>query len=47
VLALSHAVYRMRQTMPAAIGFDEAGPMAGLALAWVMQAPNGSHPTIL
>jgi D-alanyl-D-alanine-carboxypeptidase/D-alanyl-D-alanine-endopeptidase len=47
VLAISHAVYRMRQTMPAAIGFDEAGPMAGLALAWVMQAPNGIHPAIL
>jgi D-alanyl-D-alanine-carboxypeptidase/D-alanyl-D-alanine-endopeptidase len=47
VLALSHAVYRMRQTMPAAIGFDEAGPMAGLALAWVMQAPSGVQPMIL
>jgi D-alanyl-D-alanine-carboxypeptidase/D-alanyl-D-alanine-endopeptidase len=47
VLAISQAVYRMRQTMPAAIGFDEAGPMAGLALAWVMQAPNGVHPMIL
>ncbi|MBV8577386.1 MAG: D-alanyl-D-alanine-carboxypeptidase/endopeptidase AmpH [Acetobacteraceae bacterium] len=47
VLAVSHAVYRMRQTMPAAIGFDEAGPMAGLGLAWVMQAPNGVHPMIL
>lgn len=47
VLAISHAVYRMRQTMPAAIGFDEAGPMAGLALAWVVQAPTGVHPMIL
>jgi serine-type D-Ala-D-Ala carboxypeptidase/endopeptidase len=47
VLAISHAVYRMRQTMPAAIGFDEAGPMAGLALAWVMQAPSGVQPMIL
>lgn len=47
VLAISHAVYRMRQTMPAAIGFDEAGPMAGLALAWVMQAPTGVQPMIL
>jgi D-alanyl-D-alanine-carboxypeptidase/D-alanyl-D-alanine-endopeptidase len=47
VLTLSHAVYRMRQTMPAAIGFAEAGPLAGLALAWVMQAPSGVQPMIL
>jgi D-alanyl-D-alanine-carboxypeptidase/D-alanyl-D-alanine-endopeptidase len=47
VLTISHAVYRLRRTMPAAIGFDEAGPMAGLALARVMQAPNGIHPAIL
>ena len=35
-LALSHAVYRQRQGLPAAIGFDEAGPMAGLGLGWVI-----------
>jgi D-alanyl-D-alanine-carboxypeptidase/D-alanyl-D-alanine-endopeptidase len=27
VLTLAHAIYRQRQTMPAAIGFDEAGPI--------------------
>ncbi|HEY6434162.1 MAG TPA: D-alanyl-D-alanine-carboxypeptidase/endopeptidase AmpH, partial [Acetobacteraceae bacterium] len=42
VLAIDLAVYRMRQEMPAAIGFDEAGPMAGLGLAWVMQAAHGA-----
>jgi serine-type D-Ala-D-Ala carboxypeptidase/endopeptidase len=47
VLAISHAVYRMRQNMPAVIGFDEAGPMAGLALARVMQAPSRVRPMIL
>jgi len=31
-LALAHAVYRQRQTMAAAIGFDGAGTMDGLAL---------------
>jgi len=31
-VALAHAACRQRQTMPAAIGFDEAGPMDGLAL---------------
>jgi serine-type D-Ala-D-Ala carboxypeptidase/endopeptidase len=40
-------VYRMRQNMPAVIGFDEAGPMAGLALARVMQAPSRVRPMIL
>ncbi|HEX5325397.1 MAG TPA: D-alanyl-D-alanine-carboxypeptidase/endopeptidase AmpH [Acetobacteraceae bacterium] len=47
VLAVSHAIYRLRQTMPAAIGFDEAGPMAGLGLAWVMQAADGPQPMLL
>lgn len=46
-LAVSQAVYRMRQAMPAAIGFDEAGPMAGLGLAWVMQAAHGAMPMML
>jgi D-alanyl-D-alanine-carboxypeptidase/D-alanyl-D-alanine-endopeptidase len=31
-LALSHAIYRQRQALQEAIGFDEAGPMAGLGL---------------
>ena len=35
ILMLSHAIYRPRQSLPAAIGFDEAGPMAGLGLGWV------------
>lgn len=46
-LAISHALYRMRQSMPVANGFDEAGPMAGLGLAWVMQAAHGERPMIL
>ena len=47
VLALTHAVYRPRQSMPAAIGFDEASPMAGLALGWVAVAPDGIQPMLL
>lgn len=47
VLALSHAVYRPRQSMPAAIGFDEVSPMAGLGLGWVMVAAQGIQPMLL
>ena len=43
-LALSHAIYRQRQALPAAIGFDEAGPMAGLGLGWVSGSGPG-HPS--
>ncbi len=46
-LALSHAVYRPRQSIPAAIGFDEAGPMAGLGLGWVSVAAAGIHPALI
>ena len=44
---LAHAVYRQRQALTAAIGFDEAGPMSGLGLAWVVQSANGHMPMIL
>ena len=47
VLALSHAVYRPRQSMPSAIGFDEASPMAGLGLGWVSVAAQGIMPMLL
>jgi D-alanyl-D-alanine-carboxypeptidase/D-alanyl-D-alanine-endopeptidase len=47
VLAVSHAVYRQRQALDAAIGFDEAGAMAGLALGWVSVAAAGAHPALL
>ena len=46
-LALSQAVYRLRQTMPAAIGFDEGLPMSGLGLGWVWVAPEGVRPGLL
>ena len=46
-LILSHAVYRLRQSLPMAIGFDEAGPMAGLGLGWVAVASDGIHPMVL
>lgn len=47
VLTLSHAVYRPRQSMPAALGFDEAAPMAGLGLGWVTAAPQDIEPLLL
>jgi len=47
ILALAHAVYRQRQAMTAAIGFDEAGPMDGLALGWVVVAAHGHTPLIM
>ncbi len=47
MLALSHAVYRQRQALPAAIGFDEAGPMAGLGLGWVTVTAQGIHPALI
>ena len=46
-LALSHAIYRQRQALQAAIGFDEAGPMAGLGLGWVSVAAHGIQPALL
>ncbi len=47
VQVMDQAVYRMRQSMPAAIGFDEGAPMAGIGLAWIMRAAHGSVPMIL
>lgn len=41
------AIYRQRQSMQAAIGFDEAGPMAGLGLGWVMTAAQGAMPALV
>ena len=46
-LALAQAVYRPRQALDAAIGFDDAGPMEGLALGWVVIAADGVHPMLL
>ena len=46
-LALAHAIYRPRQAMPAAIGFDEAGQMGGLGLGWVMVPASGATPMLL
>ena len=47
ILVLSHAVYRPRQSLPAAIGFDEAAPMAGLGLGWVSVAADGIRPALI
>jgi len=44
---LTHAVYRQRQAMTAAIGFDEAGAMDGLALGWVVMAAHDHTPLIM
>jgi D-alanyl-D-alanine-carboxypeptidase/D-alanyl-D-alanine-endopeptidase len=47
LLALSHAVYRPRQAIPVAIGFDERTPMAGLGLGWVTVAAQGIQPMLV
>jgi D-alanyl-D-alanine-carboxypeptidase/D-alanyl-D-alanine-endopeptidase len=46
-LALSHAVYRQRQDLRAAIGFDEGVAMSGLGLGWVYLASDGARPALL
>jgi D-alanyl-D-alanine-carboxypeptidase/D-alanyl-D-alanine-endopeptidase len=46
-LALSHAPYLERTTLDAAIGFDEAGTMDGIALAWLVEQPAEHRPMVL
>ena len=46
-VALAHAPYLQRQALEAAIGFDEAGPMQGIGLAWVTLAAEGHRPLIV
>ena len=46
-LALSHAPYLDRTTLDAAIGFDEAGTMDAIALAWLVEQPAEHRPMIL
>jgi D-alanyl-D-alanine-carboxypeptidase/D-alanyl-D-alanine-endopeptidase len=46
-LAVAHAVYRQRQTMTAAIGFDEAGTMDGLTLGRVVMVAHDHTPLIM
>jgi D-alanyl-D-alanine-carboxypeptidase/D-alanyl-D-alanine-endopeptidase len=46
-LALTHAAYVQRQDLSAAIGFDEAGPMDAIALAWLVEMAEGHRPMIL
>ncbi len=44
---LAHAVYLPRQSLQAAIGFDEAGPTSGIALGWIAVAAHDRMPMIL
>jgi len=46
-LALTHAAYVQRQDLSAVIGFDEAGPMDAIALAWLVEMADGHRPMIL
>lgn len=47
ILTLAHAVYRQRQSMTAAIGFDESGPMSGIGLGWITMSANRHLPMIV
>lgn len=44
---MARAAYRQRAEMPAAIAFDEAGPMSGLGLGWVIEAPRDTMPLLV
>ena len=44
---VAQAVYRQRQALTTAIGFDEAAPMSGLGMAWVAVAADGIRPMIV
>jgi serine-type D-Ala-D-Ala carboxypeptidase/endopeptidase len=46
-LAIAHAPYVQRQALKAVIGFDEGGPMDGIALAWLLVGADGHQPMIL
>ncbi|WP_199555046.1 D-alanyl-D-alanine-carboxypeptidase/endopeptidase AmpH [Sandaracinobacteroides hominis] len=46
-LGIAHAVYRARQGLDAAIGFDEGASMAGLGMGWVSVAADGIKPMLL
>ena len=46
-LALSHAIYRQRQAMPIATGFDEGAPMSGLGMGWVISDAAGTRPLLV
>ena len=46
-LVISHAPYLERTTLDAAIGFDEAGMMDGIALAWLSIVAADHRPMIL
>lgn len=46
-LGVAHAVYRPRQALKAAIGFDEGASMSGLGLGWVSVAADGITPMLL
>jgi D-alanyl-D-alanine-carboxypeptidase/D-alanyl-D-alanine-endopeptidase len=47
VLRRAHAVYLQRQSMTAAIGFDESGPMTGIGLGRITMSANGNLPMIV
>ena len=47
VPTVAETAYRPRQTLKTAIGFDEAGAMWGLGLAWVTMAADGARPMIV
>ena len=46
-LVLTHAAYVQRQNLSAVIGFDEAGPMDAIGLAWLVEMADGHRPMIL
>jgi D-alanyl-D-alanine-carboxypeptidase/D-alanyl-D-alanine-endopeptidase len=47
VRVVDHALYRPRDGLDMAVGFDEAGRMDALSLAWLAMMPEGPQPFIL
>jgi D-alanyl-D-alanine-carboxypeptidase/D-alanyl-D-alanine-endopeptidase len=47
VRVVDHAIYLPRDGLSMVLGFDEAGRMDGLGLAWVAMMPEGPRPFIL
>jgi len=47
IRVVDHALYRQRDGLAMAVGFDEGGRMDAIGLAWLAMMPEGPRPFIL
>lgn len=47
VRLVGHALYRQRDGLAMAVGFDEAGPTDAISLAWLAMRPRGTRPFLM